>query len=104
MKAYRAASKKGRSVHGRTKLQADAKALKPRVAEIEFFKTGPHGGEEQTTNNVMSGRGADGRASVRKASRKSTRGSVPAGEKASNMSREVTRRATSPSSRALRGK
>ena len=104
LQAATAGSAKGRSLHGRTKLQADAKAGKPDPGKITgFWQTGPHGGEEQTVNGVPgTGRGADGPANVTKASRKSTRGSVAGGEKANQKTRAVKRAVASPERRAER--
>ena len=85
LRAAQHASVKGRSVHGRTKLQADAKAGKP--------DTGRDGGE-RTTTGVPSA----------KPSRKSTRGTVPGGEKPSNLTRAVRRSSMTPQARAARGK
>ncbi len=104
MKAGTAESKRGRALHGRTKLQADAKAGKPDPGRIEgFFKTGSNGGEAQTVNGVTgNGRGSDGPANVHKASRKSTRGSVAGGEKPSSQTRNVQRATHTPEKRAAR--
>ena len=99
------ASKKGRALHAATKSRADAKASKPGDGKkVPRWRTGPNGGEEQTTNGVQgNGRGADG--SPGRASRKSTRGTWPAGEK---RSAPLTSRAKSavhsPERRAARGK
>ena len=93
----------GRAVHARTKLQADAKAGKPNVGKVRgFWQTGPHGGEEQTFNGVPGdGRGSDGPASIAKASRKSTRGAVPAGEKpCAQLTRQAIRETHTPEHRA----
>lgn len=105
MKAGTAASPRGRALHGRTKLQADAKAGKPDPGRVEgFFKTGSNGGEAQTFNGVTgTGRGSDGAASVHGASRKSTRGGVPGGEKPSSQkTRNVVRETYTPERRAAR--
>jgi len=80
------ASKKGRSVHGRTKLQADAKAGKPNV--------GLDGGEPRSGGAPVSAR----------KSRKSTRRSLPAGEKPNAETRTVRARMATPEARAARGK
>jgi len=96
-------SAKGRALHARTKRRADVLAGKPDEGPVPaFWKTGVNGGEAQTVNGVAVGRGADGAAKIAKASRKSTRGEVPGGEKASQMAREVTRRVHAPSARADR--
>ncbi len=105
MKAGTAASHHGRALHAPTKLQADAKAGKPdQGLSVGFFKTGTNGGEAQTFNGVPgTGRGSDGAADVRKASRKSTRGGVPGGEKPSSPKRGDVLRATyTPEKRAAR--
>lgn len=106
LKAATMESKHGRALHGKTKQQADAKAGKADPGKNwGKFRTGVNGGEEQTINNVAgTGRGADGAASLKKASRKSSRGGVPGGEKPSNMTRAVQRRTVSPEARAARGK
>ncbi len=86
IKAAQHASTKGRAVHGRTKLQADAKAGKP--------ETGLDGSEPRTGGGPLVGR----------PSRKSTRGSVPGGEMASSETRAARMRIATPESRARRGK
>lgn len=92
-------SKKQRAIHGRTKLQADAKALTPdHPGKTPHSR--PNGGEEQTLNGVSTGRGADGPPG--RPSRKSSRGTVPAGEKPSNMTRAVIRTLFTPERRAQR--
>jgi len=103
-KATTAASPKGRALHGRTKLQADAKAGKPDPGRITgFFKTGPHGGEAQTFNDVPgTGRGSDGAASVKKASRKSSRGSVAGGEKVNTQGHAAHNALSTPEKRSAR--
>ena len=104
LRAATAKSSRGRALHGRTKLQADAKAGKPDLGKTTgFFQSGPHGGEDQTFNGVPgTGRGSDGPASVAKTSRKSTRGSVAGGEKASSMTRGVRAAMNTPEKRAAR--
>lgn len=86
LKAAQHASKKGRSVHGRTKLQADAKAGKPDV--------GLDGGEPRTGGAPPSAR----------PSRKSTRRALPAGEKPNRETRTMRARLSTPEARAARGK
>ena len=86
LKAANHKSKTGHALHGKTKLQADAKAGKPDV--------GLDGGEART-----------GGAPVSKTkSRKSTRRGLPGGEKPSSEKRAVIMRTTSPEARAARGK
>lgn len=87
-----------------TKLQADAKAGKPDPGRSEL--TRPNGGEEQTTNGTFGfGRGGDGVPHTTRVSRKSTRGSVPGGEKhASQLTARQERKVSSPTARASRGK
>jgi hypothetical protein len=100
------ASPKGRAVHARTKSRADAKAGKPGDGKkVARWKTGPNGGEDQTTNGVRAGtRGADGPPG-RRPSRKSTRGEWAAGEKRdAQLTRRQRRRLTSPKARAARRK
>jgi hypothetical protein len=86
-----AESASGRSVHGRTKLQADAKAGK-NEAHPGLIETA--GGE------IVSGLATPGA----RPSRKSTRGSVPAGEKASSMTTARKGSLYTPESRAARRK
>src|SRR5262245_5713676 len=52
----------GRAVHAPTKSRADAKAGKPGDGKkVDRWRTGPNGGEDQTTNGVRgTGRGSDG--------------------------------------------
>src|SRR5262249_52384260 len=102
------ATRKGRAVHARTKSLADAKAGKPGDGkQVARWRTGPNGGEEQTTNGVRtSGRGGDGTPpATSRVSRKSTRGSWPAGEKwSAPLQWRAERVASAPAARAVRGK
>lgn len=105
LRAATAKSDKGRALHAPTKRRADAKACKPGAGPVPaFWKTGINGGEEQTVNGVAVGRGADGPASIRNASRKSTRGAWPGGEKDAQLPRVVRRATHSPEARAMRGR
>jgi hypothetical protein len=107
LKLAQASSAKGRSVHAATKSRADAKAVKPGGGKVSpSRKTGQNGGEEQTSNGVESGRGADGAPPTpARVSRKNTRGTWPAGEKRdAQLTRRTKRRVASPESRAARGK
>ena len=97
----------GRAVHGPTKSIADAKAGKPGDGKkVARWKTGPNGGEDQTTNGVRApGRGADGPAGRTRPSRKSTRGGWAGGEKQSApLTRRVKNANASPKVRATRGR
>jgi hypothetical protein len=98
------ASRKGRALHARTKSIADAKAAKPGTGKkIPANKTGPNGGEDQTSNGVARGRGADGTVpTAARVSRKSTRGGWPGGEKQSQLTRRTKRAVASPQARAQR--
>jgi hypothetical protein len=101
LKKAEAASEKGRAVHARTQSKADAKAAKEGDGKrAQRWRTGPNGGEEQTTNSVAGpGRGADGPPG--RPSRKSTRGSWAAGEKrAAPLQRREIRATHSPEARA----
>ena len=101
------ARKTKRAVHASTKSRADAKAGKPGDGKkVDRWKTGPNGGEDQTTNGVKgTGRGADGPPGRAKPSRKSTRGAWPAGEKpATTLTRRAKARITTPEARASRGR
>jgi hypothetical protein len=95
-----------RAVHAPTKSKADAKAGKPGDGKkVARWRTGPNGGEDQTTNGVGgTGRGADGLPG-KTPSRKSTRGSWAAGEKRSApLTRRAQARVASPEARAARKK
>jgi hypothetical protein len=95
-----------RALHARTKSEADAKAGKPGDGKkVQRWRTGPNGGEDQTINGVAgTGRGADGMPGT-KPSRKSTRGSWPAGEKrVALLTSRVTLEVTRPQERAYRKK
>lgn len=97
--------KGGRALPAKTKSLGDAKAGKPGDGKkVARWKTGPNGGEDQTTNGVVHGRGADGLPPRSTASRKSTRGEVPGGGKESQLVRRVRRAVASPEARAVRGK
>jgi hypothetical protein len=94
-----------RAVHAGTKSKADAKAGKPGDGKkVARWRTGPNGGEDQTTNGVRTGRGADGLPG-KTPSRKSTRGAWPAGEKrVAPLTSRVKARVHSPEARAARRK
>ena len=99
-------SVKGRAVHGPTKSRADAKAGKPGDGKkIARYRTGPNGGEDQTSNGVRGpGRGADGPPG-KTPSRKSTRGSWAAGEKRqAKLTDRAIARTSSSKARATRGR
>ena len=98
------ASHKGRSLHAPTKSLADAKAGKPGTGKkMSKDKTGPNGGEDQTTNGVSEGRGADGPVPpLNEVSRKSTRGSWAGGEKQAQLTRRTQRALVTPEARAAR--
>lgn len=98
--------KKGRALHAATKSRADAKAGKPGDGKkVARWRSGPNGGEDVTTNGVAgTGRGSDGPAASKRPSRKSTRGTWPAGEKReAQLRRRAVRAVTSPEARAARG-
>lgn len=98
------ASPKGRALHAKTKSRADAKAGKPGSGKkIAANKTGPNGGEDQTSNGVRVGRGADGAVpTAARVSRKSTRGAWPGGEKQVQLTKKTKQALVSPQARAGR--